>query len=113
MVQILSKLVCNEFQDPTEGVEFKHNLKGSTWRSLSFAQCAYLFVFLRSSDDILKAISKLRVLGSGFTTVTLLDGDKNSDQLLVRSVPGELSADHAAVLRTAEGKSHATVSELK
>nr|CAG4645676.1 EOG090X09XM [Lynceus sp. MCZ IZ 141354] len=50
-----------------------------------------------SNDDILRAISKLKVLGSGFSVVPL---GKNSH--LVRSVPGELSMDHTAILQTAQ-----------
>nr|CAG4650329.1 EOG090X09XM [Sida crystallina] len=65
-----------------------------------------------SNDDILRAISKLKVLGSGFTTISL-DGNKNTGQLLIRSIPGELSADHASVLRVAENESYTTISALR
>nr|CAG4641878.1 EOG090X09XM [Eurycercus lamellatus] len=64
-----------------------------------------------SNDDILRAINKLKVLGSGFTTVPLR-GSKDMSELLIRSVPGELSADHTSVLKAAENQSFTTVKIL-
>ncbi|XP_037080720.1 vacuolar-sorting protein SNF8-like [Pollicipes pollicipes] len=50
-----------------------------------------------SQDDLLRAISKLRVLGTGFQLLRLA-GDRH----LVQSVPGELSGDATAVLERAQ-----------
>lgn len=65
-----------------------------------------------SNDDILRAISKLKVLGSGFTIIQLT-ATQDPSQILIRSVPGELSADHTSVLKVAETKSFTSVSHLK
>lgn len=49
------------------------------------------------SDDILRAIDKLKVLGNGFELIPL-----GSGRFLVQSVPGELNMDHTRVLQLAE-----------
>lgn len=46
-----------------------------------------------ATDDLLRAIEKLKVLGSGFTLVPLPAG-----KYMVQSVPGELNLDHTKVL---------------
>jgi len=48
------------------------------------------------SDDVIAAIRKLKVLGSGFTLIPI------GSRYLVQSVPGELTMDHAAILQQAE-----------
>jgi len=50
----------------------------------------------RDSDDVVAAIRKLKVLGSGFTLIPI------GSRYLVQSVPGELTMDHASVLQQAE-----------
>ena len=55
------------------------------------------------SDDILRAVDKLKVLGSGFELVALGGG-----RFLVQSVPGELSMDHSRVLQLAEDAAYVT-----
>ncbi len=50
-----------------------------------------------SHDDLLRAIKKLKVLGSGFSVIPL-----DSGRFLVQSVPGEFSMDQTAVLQRAE-----------
>ncbi|RID79012.1 hypothetical protein BRARA_A01786, partial [Brassica rapa] len=49
-----------------------------------------------TEDDCLRAISKLKVLGSGFEVITI--GKKK----LVRSVPTELNKDHNQILELAQ-----------
>lgn len=49
------------------------------------------------SDDILRAIDKLKVLGGGFELIPMGGG-----RYLVQSVPGELNMDHTRVLQLAE-----------
>ena len=53
-------------------------------------------VCCHASDDIIAAIRKLKVLGSGFTLIPI------GSRYLVQSVPGELTMDHATVLQQAE-----------
>lgn len=48
------------------------------------------------SDDLLRAIKKLRILGNGFTVLTV------GNTLLVQSVPGELTMDHTNILQLAQ-----------
>lgn len=50
-----------------------------------------------SSDDIIRAIKKLKVLGNGFSLIPLQSG-----RYLIQSVPGELSMDQTAILQKAE-----------
>ncbi|CAB3403602.1 unnamed protein product [Caenorhabditis bovis] len=56
-----------------------------------------------STDDILRAVEKLKVLGNGFELVPLGGG-----RFLVQSVPGELSMDHSRVLQLAEDAAYVT-----
>merc|ERR1711894_116425 len=51
-----------------------------------------------STDDIIRAIKKLKILGNGFTLIPL-----GGDKYLVQSVPGELSMDQTVILQKAEG----------
>lgn len=60
----------------------------------------------------MRAISKLKILGSGFSIIQLA-GTQDPSQILIRSVPGELSADHTCVLKVAETESFTSVSHLK
>lgn len=60
-----------------------------------------------SEDDCLRAISKLKVLGSGFEVITV--GKKK----LVRSVPTELNKDHNAILELAQVQGFVTVDEVQ
>lgn len=50
-----------------------------------------------STDDLLRAIKKLKILGNGFTVIPL-----DSGRYLIQSVPGEFSMDQTAVLQKAE-----------
>ena len=62
-----------------------------------------------SSDDIIRAIGKLKILGNGFTLIPL-----GGDKYLVQSVPGELSMDQTVILQKAEANGgQASVSFLK
>jgi ESCRT-II complex subunit VPS22 len=49
---------------------------------------------------MLRAIKKLRVLGSGFAVIPV------GGRRLVQSVPGELSMDHTTILQSAEVPYH-------
>lgn len=50
-----------------------------------------------SMEDIKMAIKKLDVLGTGFTLI-----GKHTNDLIVQSVPSELSMDHTAILEIAQ-----------
>ncbi|ETN79608.1 EAP30/Vps36 family protein [Necator americanus] len=56
-----------------------------------------------TTDDILRSVDKLKVLGGGFELVPLGGG-----RFLVQSVPGELSMDHSRVLQLAEDAAYVT-----
>ncbi|KAK4572733.1 hypothetical protein RGQ29_030955 [Quercus rubra] len=60
-----------------------------------------------SEDDCLRAISKLKVLGSGFEVISV--GKKK----LVRSVPTELNKDHNEILELAQAQGFVTVEEVE
>ncbi|CAI8596580.1 unnamed protein product [Vicia faba] len=60
-----------------------------------------------SEDDCLRAISKLKVLGSGFEVISV--GKKK----LVRSVPTELNKDHNEILELAQGQGFVTVDQVE
>ncbi|NWT13959.1 SNF8 protein, partial [Vireo altiloquus] len=60
-----------------------------------------------SQDDLLRAIKKLKVLGSGFGIIPV------GGTFLVQSVPAELNMDHTVVLQLAEKKGFVTVSEIR
>ncbi|XXG64498.1 hypothetical protein AAC387_Pa05g2436 [Persea americana] len=60
-----------------------------------------------SEDDCLRAISKLKALGSGFEVISV--GKKK----LVRSVPTELNKDHNAILELAQAHGYVTVEEVE
>lgn len=49
------------------------------------------------SDDILRAVAKLKSLGSGFAALSVGDG-----RYVIQSVPGELTMDHARILEAAQ-----------
>ncbi|CAN0913802.1 Vacuolar protein sorting-associated protein 22 homolog 1 [Linum grandiflorum] len=61
-----------------------------------------------SEDDCLRAITKLKVLGSGFEVISV--GKKNK---LVRSVPTELNKDHNAILELAQAEGFVTVDDVE
>ncbi len=52
-----------------------------------------------STDDIIRAIKKLKTLGNGFTLIPL-----GGEKYLVQSIPGELSMDQTVILQKAEAK---------
>ncbi|EFO20346.1 hypothetical protein LOAG_08144 [Loa loa] len=56
-----------------------------------------------TTDDILRAVDKLKVLGNGFELIPL-----GSGRFLVQSVPGELSMDDSRVLQLAEDAAYVT-----
>ncbi|RLV64391.1 hypothetical protein DV515_00017542 [Chloebia gouldiae] len=58
-------------------------------------------------DDLIRAIKKLKVLGSGFGIIPV------GGTFLVQSVPAELNMDHTVVLQLAEKKGFVTVSEIR
>ncbi|XP_068068098.1 vacuolar-sorting protein SNF8 isoform X3 [Anomalospiza imberbis] len=60
-----------------------------------------------SADDLIRAIKKLKVLGSGFGIIPV------GGTFLVQSVPAELNMDHTVVLQLAEKKGFVTVSEIR
>ncbi|KAJ0966438.1 hypothetical protein J5N97_027576 [Dioscorea zingiberensis] len=60
-----------------------------------------------SEDDCLRAISKLKVLGSGFEVISV--GKKK----LVRSVPTELNRDHNEILEMAQAHGYVTAEEVE
>ncbi|URE45893.1 synthase [Musa troglodytarum] len=60
-----------------------------------------------TEDDCLRAISKLKVLGSGFEVISV--GKKK----LVRSVPTELNKDHNEILEVAQAQGYVTIEELE
>ena len=59
-----------------------------------------------SEDDILRAIGKLKALGSGFGVI------KVGSQRLVRSVPGELNTDKSTLLELAQGTGYVSESQI-
>ena len=65
-----------------------------TIRNCYFSVAKVLFILFR--DDLIRAIKKLGVLGSGFKVLPLLG------RTLVQSVPTELNVDHTTVLQTAQ-----------
>lgn len=58
------------------------------------------------SDDLLRAIDKLKVLGEGFRIISC---GKN---YIVQSVPAELSVDHTNVIQKASGTGFVTITSL-
>ncbi|KAF5727966.1 vacuolar protein sorting-associated protein 22 1 [Tripterygium wilfordii] len=60
-----------------------------------------------SEDDCLRALSKLKVLGSGYEVISV--GKKK----LVRSVPTELNKDHNAILELAQAQGFVTMDEVE
>ena len=60
-----------------------------------------------SEDDILRAIGKLKALGSGFQVV------KIGSQKLVRSVPGELNTDKSVLLELAQGTGYVSEAQIE
>ena len=52
--------------------------------------------YVISRNDVLMAIKKLKVLGSGFTLIAV------GNSYLIQSVPGELTMDHTTLLQHAE-----------
>ncbi|XP_005106633.1 vacuolar-sorting protein SNF8 [Aplysia californica] len=59
-----------------------------------------------STDDLLRAIKKLKILGNGFSV------HKVGQNFLVQSVPGELTLDHTIVLQQAQENGHVTKSGI-
>ena len=68
----------------------------------------YSFAFvLFFSDDIIRAVKKLKSLGHGFELITMGGG-----RFLIQCVPGELSMDDARVLQLAEENNSFITREL-
>lgn len=61
-----------------------------------------------STDDLLRAAKKLRVLGDGFSIVQVGKGG-----YMVQSIPGELSMDHTAVIQQIANSNQACISVRK
>jgi len=53
-----------------------------------------------ATDDVLQAVKKLSILGSGYTVISL--GAKKDEKLMILSVPVELNKDHMVLLAEAE-----------
>ena len=70
------------------------------------------YIWYSYSDDIIRAVKKLKVLGPGFSMISLKSTQDTSD-ILIRSIPGELTADHTKVLKAAETQSFTSVKALK
>ena len=66
----------------------------------------YTLVLMLSSDDILRAVTTLKPLGTSYSTLTV--GQKT----YIRSVPKELNLDQSAVLEAAQLLEYVTVSML-
>ncbi|CAM6097855.1 unnamed protein product [Calypogeia fissa] len=60
-----------------------------------------------TDDDCLRAISKLKVLGSGFEVITV------GSRKLIRSVPTELNKDHNQILELAQAQGYVTVEDVQ
>ncbi|WVZ65639.1 hypothetical protein U9M48_014967 [Paspalum notatum var. saurae] len=60
-----------------------------------------------SEDDCLRAISKLKILGSGFEVISV------GRRKLVRSVPTELNKDHSGILGLAQAEGYVTVEQVE
>ncbi|KAJ7963845.1 Vacuolar protein sorting-associated protein [Quillaja saponaria] len=60
-----------------------------------------------SEDDCLRAISKLKMLGSGFEVISV------GKRKLVRSVPTELNKDHNEILELSQAQGFVTVDEVE
>ncbi|KAG9456039.1 hypothetical protein H6P81_000547 [Aristolochia fimbriata] len=60
-----------------------------------------------TEDDCLRAIGKLKALGSGFEVISV--GKKK----LVRSVPTELNKDHNEILELAQARGYVTAAEVE
>ena len=63
-----------------------------------------------SSDDILRAIKKLRALGDGFA---LIEPTNSQGRVLIQCIPGELSMDHTAILNSLQTGSSFTIEQLR
>ncbi|XP_056006977.1 vacuolar-sorting protein SNF8-like [Ostrea edulis] len=57
-------------------------------------------------DDLLRAIKKLKVLGNGFTLISL------GKSYMVQSVPGELTMDHTKLLQEAQNEGFVSMKSL-
>jgi len=53
-----------------------------------------------SMDDVLQAVKKLSILGSGYSVISL--GAKKDEKLMILTVPVELNKDHMLLLAEAE-----------
>lgn len=60
-----------------------------------------------SEDDLIRAIKKLHILGTGFEVIPL------QGRQLVQSVPGELNIDHTTLLQSAQKAGYTSMSILK
>lgn len=62
-----------------------------------------------TSEDILRAIKKLRALDDGFQVI---QPSHSKARTLIQSIPGELSTDHLAILNSLENRSSFTAERL-
>ncbi|XP_047701602.1 vacuolar-sorting protein SNF8 isoform X2 [Prionailurus viverrinus] len=60
-----------------------------------------------SQDDLIRAIKKLKALGTGFGIIPV------GGTYLIQSVPAELNMDHTVVLQLAEKNGYVTVSDIQ
>ena len=84
--------VCMAASHPTGGLMEIHDLRQRLIKSIGSKRDDI------SNDDILRAIKKLKILGNGFSLISL-----DNDKYLVQSVPGGLSMDQTVILQKAEG----------
>jgi ESCRT-II complex subunit VPS22 len=63
-----------------------------------------------SSDDVLRAIKKLRSLGDGFA---IIEPSNGQGRVLVQCIPGDLSMDHTAILNSLQKQSNFTFEQLR
>uniref|UniRef100_A0A8C5JZY6 Vacuolar-sorting protein SNF8 n=1 Tax=Jaculus jaculus TaxID=51337 RepID=A0A8C5JZY6_JACJA len=64
-------------------------------------------IMVSSRDDLIRAIKKLKALGTGFGIIPV------GGTYLIQSVPAELNMDHTVVLQLAEKNGYVTVSEIQ
>lgn len=65
-----------------------------------------------ATDDLLRAIDKLKVLGEGFRIIPCEKELHCERKYIVQSVPAELSVDHTYVIQKASATGYVTVSSL-
>ncbi len=71
-----------------------------------YLETVILFMLMQCSDDILRAVTTLRPLGTSYSTI------KVGHKIYIRSVPKELNLDQSAVLEAAQLLGYVSVSML-